>query len=179
MRPARYAPLPACPRRRATSRADHAGTEFSFGDGTATSCPCGNSGASGRGCGNAVEQRGAHLSVMGVASIGSDTIRRGATSMPNATALFFQGATRVANGNGAPFGNGLSCVGGPIVRLGVVPVVGNHANYPRAQDLPVSVRGMVSPGDVRHYQVWYREPQPWCPVATFNFTQGRTLIWTS
>lgn len=155
------------------------GTGFCFGDGSGTACPCNNTGNSGRGCGNNVEPRGAHLTSSGVASVGSDTIRLGATGMPNAAALFFQGGTRVANGNGAAFGDGLSCVGGPIVRLGVVPVSGGSAYYPRPGNLPVSVRGMVSAGDVRHYQAWYRDAQSWCTPATFNYTQARTLTWTN
>ncbi len=150
----------------------YAGTQFCFGDSSGTACPCSNFGTTGRGCGNNVESRGAHMTASGIASVGGDTIRLGATGMPNAAALFFQGASRVANGLGAVFGDGLSCVGGPIVRLGVVPVTGGNAYYPRTQDLPVSVRGFVSPGDVRHCQAWYRDPQPYCTGGDIQLHAG-------
>ncbi len=151
---------------------------FCYGDGSGTACPCANAGSAGNGCANSVDANGAHLAASGVASLGADTLVLSGSSMPDSSALYFQGTTQVLGGTGAPFGDGLRCAGGTVVRLGIETNVGGTSQHPSGNDLPVSVRGAVTaPGTVRHYQCWYRNAAAYCTTATFNLTNGVTVTW--
>ncbi len=152
---------------------------YCFGDGVlnATPCPCANSGASGRGCANSVNASGARLSASGVPSIASDTVVLAADGMPDSSALYFQGTSRTAGGFGAAFGDGLRCAGGSIVRLATTANAASASQYPRAGDPSISVRGAVQSGDVRTYQVWYRNAAAFCTSSTFNLTNGVQVVW--
>ncbi len=155
------------------------GLPFCPGDGTGTACPCSNSGAAGRGCANSTQGAGARLTAIGNpgASVGTDTLTLVATEVIG-PGLFFQGDAQVASGGGSAFGDGLLCAGGAIVRIGVVFPTGEVATVPSGSaPTPVHVAGAVSPGDVRHYQCWYRDAANYCAPGTFNLTQGLTLTW--
>jgi hypothetical protein len=91
--------------------------------------------------------------------------------------LFFQGTA--SGGAGVPFGDGLLCLGGAFVRMGVVFPTGSAASYPGGlTPNPIHIAGgPIVSGDVRHYQVWYRDAVPFCTAATFNLTQGLTVTW--
>lgn len=152
------------------------GTPYCLGDGTGTACPCGNSGFAGNGCANASFAAGAGLSGSGQAgaSLGTDTLVLSATNIPG-PGLFFQGTVSTA---GAPFGDGLLCVTGTLVRLGIVFPTGAAASYPGGlTPIPIHVAGGVASGDVRHYQCWYRDANVFCAPETFNLTQGLTVTW--
>ncbi len=152
---------------------------FCFGAGAlfATPCPCGNSGASDRGCANSVEPSGARLSVTGRPSIANDTVILAGSGMPNASALYFQGTLRQAGGIGVAFGDGLRCVGGTITRLATKTNGLYAAQFPDVGDATVSVRGGVLAGDVKAYQVWYRNAAAFCTSSTFNLTNGVQVVW--
>ncbi len=70
--------------------------------------------------------------------------------MPNAPFLYFHGSTQTE----APFGNGLRCVGGNVVRIGPVGVASGGVAQATI-DLPSA--GITSAG-VRDFQCWYRNP---------------------
>jgi hypothetical protein len=160
-------------------RAPPPGTGFCFGDGTGLACPCGNFGATRHGCAHSLSTNGALLDAVGVASVASDTLRLVGSSMPNSSALYFQGSAQVgAGGVGAAFGDGLRCAGGTVVRLKTVQNASGKSQYPEAGDPSVSVRGMVAAGDLRAYQVWYRNAASFCTTATFNLTNGLSIAWT-
>jgi len=153
---------------------------FCFGDGSGTACPCGNvSPTPGTGCTNSVGVGGT-LTRQGNASVGSDTLVLFGGGLPDGgAALYFQGTARVAGGNGAPFGDGLRCVGGTVTRLAVKASSGFGTVYPQGGDAPISVRGGVVAGDLRDYQIWYRNADPsFCTSATFNLTNALELTWT-
>jgi len=154
------------------------GTLFCFGDGTGATCPCGNtSGTSAlAGCLHSLGMAGA-IRASGFTRISSDSLVLRGTSLPNSTAVYLQGTTNVAGGNGIPFGDGLRCVGGSVVRLGMRFSAGGASQYPGPGNASVSVRGNVSAGDVRHYQVWYRNAASFCTAHTFNLTNGLTIVW--
>ena len=155
------------------------GTPFCFGDGLGTACPCANSGGTGRGCANATFPLGARLTSSGVAgaSLATDTLVLTATDIPG-PGLFFQGTGTFASGAGIPYGDGLLCAGGTILRLGVVFPSGNSAAYPGGlTPNPIHIGGGTASGDVRHYQCWYRDAFVFCTASTFNLTQGLTLTW--
>jgi hypothetical protein len=150
---------------------------FCFGDGTGAACPCGNSGAPGQGCANSAQSGGAVLAASGTASTLNDSLVLQTSGMPgNATCIFLQGTTAVA---AVPFGDGLRCVGGTLIRLGVKASSGGAASYPGSGDLPVSVRGAVpTNGGMRAYQVWYRDNNAtFCTSATYNISSGVSVNW--
>jgi hypothetical protein len=146
---------------------------YCFGDGTGTACPCGNSGAAGNGCANSVNPNGANLASTGTSSVGSDNLVLVGTGMPNSSALYFQGTTQISS----VFGDGLRCAGGTVIRLGTKTNVAGASQYPEVGDLSVSVRGSCVAGDVRTYQVWYRNAADFCTPSTFNLTNGLSVTW--
>ncbi len=156
------------------------GIVYCSGDGSGTACPCGNAGAAGNGCASSVNPNGAHLSISGLASIAADSLVLNGSGMPDTSSvLYFQGTVRVSGGSGAPFGDGLRCAGGTLVRLGTKTNVGGASAYPQGVgDAAISVRGMNSAGDVRDYQAWYRNIAAFCTGDTFNLTNGVELTWT-
>ena len=97
--------------------------------------------------------------------------------MPDSAALYFQGTTREAGGSGVTFGDGLRCAGGTRVRLGTTTNVGGMSQYPSGAEPAVSVQGGCSSGDVRTYQIAYRNPAPFCTSSTFNTSNGLEILW--
>jgi plastocyanin len=153
-------------------------TGYCFGDGSGTTCPCGNNvtPGSGTGCANTLGV-GGRLAATGAPSLGGDTVVLHGTSMPNTATLYFEGTTQVGGGAGATFGDGLRCAGGSVVRLGTKTNVGGASQYPTAGDASVSVRGLVTSPGTRYYQAWYRNAAPFCQPETYNLTNGLTIVW--
>jgi hypothetical protein len=149
-------------------------TPYCFGDGTGAACPCANNGTAGNGCANSVVAAGGNLSSTGNPSIGADTFVLQGTGMPNSSALYFQGTSQIA----VSFGDGLRCVGGTVIRLGTKANSGGASAYPVGADQTISVRGQNAAGNVREYQVWYRNAAAFCTSATFNLTNGLEATWT-
>jgi hypothetical protein len=99
--------------------------------------------------------------------------------MPNGDALYLQGTNSMSGGAGEPFGDGLSCVGGTLIRLGSSTNVAGASQFPEVGDPSVSMRGLVTtPGSRRTYQVWYRDASVFCTTDTFNFSNGLLVTWT-
>jgi hypothetical protein len=153
-------------------------TPFCFGDGTGTACPCGNSSPVGAeaGCLNSLGQGGA-LRASGTPSLANDTFVLLGSQMTNASALYFQGTTRIGGGDGAVFGDGKRCAGGSIARLGTKTNAGGASQYPDVGDAAVSVRGNVGAPGTRTYQVWYRNVASFCAPDGFNLTNGVVVEW--
>ena len=151
---------------------------FCIGDGSGTACPCGNASAigAGAGCLNSLGI-GGKLVALGVASVSADSIVLTGSSMPDSSALYFQGESAVAGGLGTVFGDGLRCAGSPVVRLGTKVNVTGTSSYPVAGDLSISVKGAVPPGAMRYYQVRYRDNPAFCTVEMFNQTNGVQVTW--
>lgn len=151
---------------------------FCSGDGTATACPCANAGASGGGCANSQSASG-RLSTIGNVVVGADTLQLlSAQTGIGTPQVFFQGTGLVNSGLGTPFGDGLWCVAGSILRLAVKSSDAlGFARYPEATDPPVSVQGAVPAGATRAYQVWYRDAGSFCTSATHNLTNGVVVAW--
>jgi hypothetical protein len=150
--------------------------------GTTAACPCGN-GGSGGGCGNSASSFGGRLVATGTSSVSADTVVLTADRLPDgagSTALFFQGDTQPISP--AVFGDGLRCATGTIMRLAIEPVVPGTGNtgsavYPSAGNALISIQGQVVPGQVRYYQVDYRDAQTYCTSDTFNLTNGVAILW--
>lgn len=151
-----------------------------FCAGNVANCPCGNSGVLGLGgCSNSVNAMGGMLSANGNGFVADDHFVLSATGLPPvATCLFFQGTSTINGGSGAAFGDGLRCVSGTIVRLGVKVCSAGVATYPAVGDATVSERGNIPAlGGQRYYQAWYRNAANYCTSATFNLTNGVQVLW--
>jgi hypothetical protein len=83
--------------------------------------------------------------------------------------LFFSGSSAVA---ASPFGDGLRCVNGSILRLGIVPTTAGVA----ASTVSLSVQEGLLGGELRHYQFWYRNVLGPCGFG-FNTTNGLSIQW--
>jgi hypothetical protein len=153
-------------------------TTFCPGDGSGTSCPCGNNSAvgAGEGCLSSLGT-GGKLSATGSASLASDSVSLNGTQMPSSSALYFQGTLQLGGGAGAVFGDGLRCASGTIIRLKTVTNVAGVSHYPEVGDPSISVKGAVAVTGARTYQVWYRNAAAFCTPATFNLTNGLEVNW--
>ena len=154
-------------------------TSFCAGDGSASPCPCGNFGALGHGCANSGGANGAQLSATGFPSVAADSLVLVGAEMRNGGAIYLQGTARDTGGLGTPLFDGLRCLSGSIMRLGLETNVGGASQYPNAGELPITTRGSVpAPGGQRFYQAWYRDAlTSFCPPATANWTNGLAVTW--
>ena len=157
----------------ATLAGGGSGNGYCFGDGGGTPCPCGNSSVTG-GCANGTGV-GATLTSAGQASLTTDTLVLSGTGLiPSQPGLYFQGNNAVNAGNGNNFGDGLRCAGGGVIRLQVRFA---SATGDSATTASISAAGLVAPGDVKRYQLWYRDPVTTACGAQFNLTNGVELTW--
>lgn len=148
-----------------------------LGDGSATACPCGNTGGAGRGCATSFGP-GARLLASGVASVTSDSLVLATDGVSNSTVTFFQGTQPAAAGAGVVFGDGLRCATGSLIRLGAKLASSNAAAYPQPGDPAVSIRGAIPAyGGTRIYQVWFRNAADYCTSATYNWSSGLAVSW--
>lgn len=151
---------------------------FCRGDGTGAACPCGNSSQTAEqgGCSNSYGVAGT-LGVAGVASLASDFLELFFAGTPAGPVLYFQGTSRVNAGLGTPFGDGLRCVGGTIIRLGVKTNANGWSQIPAPGDPSLSALGAVQGPGIRDYQAWYRDSAPFCGPATFNLSNALEIRW--
>lgn len=137
-------------------------------------CPCAN--PVGNGCPNSVDAQGGVLAASGSASLSADSLVLAGSGMPNAFALYVQGETYVHAQ--LPYGDGLRCITGHLVRLGAHANVGGSSQYPSGGDQPISVRGAIAAPGTRTYQAIYRDTAAYCTSSTFNATNGMIVLWS-
>jgi len=144
---------------------------FCFGD----SCPCGNTSADGAGCANG-SGVGALLWGSGTVNVSSgDLILHAQGLIPSQPGLYFQGNNAVNSGAGTFFGDGLRCAGGGVVRLQVrfADSVGISST-----SVDIATRGGCTAGDVKRYQLWYRDPASSPCGAQFTLSNGLEVTWS-
>jgi hypothetical protein len=153
--------------------------EYCFGDGSSTPCPCANESALEQhaGCANSLGLGARLVDMDGASSLAADTLVLVGSQMPDGEALYFQGTTSMS-GTGEPFGDGLRCVGGTLIRLGSSTNIAGASRFPDVGDPSVSVRGLVTTPGRRAYQTWYRDASVFCTPANFNFSNGLVITWT-
>jgi len=160
------------------------GSTMCPGDGTAGSCPCGNSGLPGRGCNNSASTGGAQLTSSGGASLSDDSVvLTSHGELPNALSIFLQGKQATA---AAPFGDGLRCITGSLKRIAVRNAHAGVVSYPGAGDPSISFRSaqlgdQIVASTVRYYQTYYRDPAlSFCPAPvgnSWNVSSGEQILW--
>jgi hypothetical protein len=161
-----------------------AGMPICIGDGSGSSCPCGNQSLppSDAGCANSSGRAGL-LAALGTSAVSEDTLVLTVGGLGStAPALYFQGdgLDLVGGVGGLPFGDGLRCVYGTIIRLGVKGSSNGASMFGAGVpgDPLISVRGAIPPwGGTRYYQVWYRDVLPFCTPAGFNTSNALTIVW--
>jgi hypothetical protein len=155
------------------------GLAYCVGDGTGP-CPCGNFNDGSlnggeAGCANGVSAGGAVLLGAGSNSVAAGDLELQALGLdPNQPGLYFQGDNRVAAGLGVGLGDGLRCAGGSVVRLQVLVA---DAFGDSNTSVDVAAKGGVAAGDVRRYQLWYRNPATSACLSGFNLTNGYEIVW--
>jgi hypothetical protein len=155
------------------------GLGYCFGDGMSP-CPCSNENDGSlnggqAGCANGVSLGGAVLLGSGSNSVSAADLTLEAFGLdPNQPGLYFQGDNQVAAGMGVGFGDGLRCAGGEVIRLQVVvadPFGDSNTS------ISVASKGGASAGDVKRYQLWYRNPNTSACLTGFNLSNGYEVAW--
>jgi hypothetical protein len=154
-----------------------AGVGFCFGDGSSSSCPCGNAGGAGQGCANDTGV-GAELDASGSNSVAADDLVLSASNRPPGPGLFFQGNNAVNSGNGSSFGDGLRCAGGGVRRL-EIQFSNSAGGFSTSTSASVSGGGAVSVGDTKRYQYWYRDAGTSPCSSLFNLSNGYEITWSA
>jgi hypothetical protein len=156
---------------------------YCFGDSSAGSCPCNNTGMTGHGCDNSAATGGGVLAASGTTH--PDTVVLHATGeLSNSFTLFLQANASAAGP--VMFGDGLSCLVGTSYKIGVKRASGGSATYPESGDPSISTRSaalgdVLLPGSSRCYQVAYRDPDgSFCPSplgSMLNMSSAVRINW--
>jgi hypothetical protein len=143
-------------------------------DGSLASCPCANPGAPDTGCDIQQSTGGVGLSLVAQETSPLNRVTWGGSGFPamsTPTSIVIRAADL---DSAAPvvFGDGLRCVGTPLVRLGAAFAIGGTSVHTHGHG------AMAGTGAFR-YQLWFRNtPVMFCdPTAAFNLSNGHTLVW--
>ncbi len=111
----------------------------------------------------------------GVASVSGDSVVLRVADMPlGAPAILIQGNSATT----VPFGDGRSCIFGPLMRLWRHTNTQPIESFPGPGEIGLAARGGVpAGGGVRHYQVVYRDAAAWCTSATWNTSNAYRIEW--
>ncbi len=129
------------------------------------------------GCGNSFHRQG-QLAGSGTTSVSNDLLTLRAIDLPpSAIALLVQGDT---TSMGAWSGEGRFCLGGSLLRMGIVTASNGVVSYPIVGNPALSVTGLIPPGGgTRGYQVRYRDiSNTYCNASNFNWSNGYTIVWS-
>lgn len=152
---------------------------FCVPDGGALLCPCGNYGAPPGGCENSLILGGGWMDWSGDAVVGADTLQFHVSGVPPTTACLLLQGDGIVTGGGYGVGDGVLCVAGPVVRLGMQTAARGVADFGAgiSGSGPISILGSVQAGTTHYYQVWYRNSQVFCTSANYNLTSGAIVPW--
>lgn len=135
-------------------------------------CGCQNREQGPYGCRNS-SGVGARLFGSGSASYVADDLRMIGTDLVHGqAALLYVGTTKTYNGYGLTFGDGLRCVSGSIVRLGIKVANGGGQAF---WGPGLGALGGWQPGDTRLFQIWYRDPSGPCSSG-YNLSNGYQVL---
>jgi glucose/arabinose dehydrogenase len=123
------------------------------GNGLPDTCDC----AGANFCASTVNSTGgaAKMSSNGQCVHAVNQLVLSAAPVPNGPGLFFFAPNQVAGGAGAPFYNGLRCVGPGVLRF--APTIAASGVASRAVDLSAAPASQIQPGQTWHFQYWFRD----------------------
>jgi hypothetical protein len=141
-------------------------------DDALAACPCSNPGSPDAGCDVAQGTGGVALTVLGQQTTPQNRATLQGTGFPpmgSPTVLAIRSMALDAT-SPAVFGNGLRCLGAPIVRLTATFASGGVS----VQTVP---HGAMGGSGLRYYQLWFRDtPVMFCTPDAFNLSSGRALV---
>jgi hypothetical protein len=88
--------------------------------------------------------------------------------------------SNASSAQGIVFGDGVRCVSGAIVRLGIQSAPAGTATFPATSPVTLSQAGGTAPGSgiTAWYQAYYRNADAtFCTSATFNISNGYVITW--
>ena len=142
-------------------------------DGSLASCPCTNPGNPTSGCDIQQGTGGVQLDVVAQSQAGGNGATVTGSGFPGSaspTAIVIR-ATGLDAGAPVVFGDGLRCIGTPLVRLAATFAVAGTSTHTFGHGT------MAGTGDF-YYQLWFRNtPAMFCTPDAFNLSNGRTLLW--
>jgi hypothetical protein len=150
-------------------------------DGSLAACPCANPGDPESGCDSPVPVMqgggttgGIRLDVVSQQTAPTNAAVVAGSGYPPASVpgvVVLRGDS-LDSASPAIFGDGLRCVGTPLVRLGASQAVAGVSTHTFGH-------GTMTGSGSFYYQLWYRsQPPSYCdPVADYNLSNGRTLTW--
>lgn len=141
-------------------------------DGALASCPCGNTGAPDTGCDIQQQTGGVLLAVVKQVTSLQNRVSVTGTGFPVSTTPT---AIVLRDFQLEPvpvvFGDGIRCVGVPLVRLAATFASGGVSTHSFGHGV------MAGAGDF-YYQIWFRNaPAMYCTPGAFNLSNGVTLTW--
>jgi len=159
------------------TKAGAPGQPMCFGDGSGVQCPARNNGLPGHGCDNSWGQGGALLSAHGFASISGDSVELRVSGLPLDTTVVYLQAGKVMTPR--PFHDGLMCLGGSLVQLGVQRPTDSMTIFPARGDRNLSELGRLpGVGGTVYYQVLYRDEGAFATRGHLNLSNGWMTVWT-
>jgi hypothetical protein len=153
------------------------GAAFCSGDGAGSACPCSNLGVGGHGCSSPWAPNGVLLTGSGDASVAADSLTLTVSDLPQATMMVLLQSDG-GSYTGMPFGAGLRCVSGSMIRIKTL-AVGTTATIGAGNGTTsISLAGSIpASGGTRFYQAAYREGPGACNAAPINFSNGWRVAW--
>ena len=142
-------------------------------DGSLASCPCGNAGNPNTGCDIQQGTGGVELTVVAQETSPQNRVTMTGAGYPPASspASIVIRATSLDPSAPVVFGDGLRCIGTPLVRLGASFASSGNSTHTFGHGT------MAGTGDF-YYQLWFRNtPAMFCTPDAFNLSNGRRLTW--
>jgi hypothetical protein len=154
------------------------GTPVCFGS-TNGDCPCLNGGGAGAGCANGTGAGGSMIATGTARNTGpGNTLEFSIAGVINNNGLLFSGVNTIGGGSGTPFGDGIRCCGGSVVRIEIFNPPGTTSPAAFDTDSTVTTITPQPAGTKRCYQYWYRDPATSPCGNQFNLTNAVTVTWT-
>ena len=142
-------------------------------DGALFSCPCGNLGDPDSGCEIQQGTGGVRLCTVEQLTGAENRVTMQGTGYPlsaTPTSIVIR-SNALDPSRPVVFGDGLRCVGVPLVRLAATFAASGSSNHSFGHG-PMAGSGSF------HYQLWFRNtPAMYCTPDAFNLSNGRTLDW--
>lgn len=178
LEPATYAQSRAFLLQQFWGGATPSGAAFCFGDGSGGTCPCGNTTGETEyvGCANSAGTGGG-LRGDGTASTSADSLVLQAFGMTNSTALYVVAGSSANSGAGNAFSDGLLCLSGPVVRVGVKSNANGASSCPGPGEPSVATLSSGFPGSTRYFQVLYRDVFEYCKQTSYNLTNAVAVTY--